>query len=322
MRLKKESLSRAEFVRQRRAQLSAIPQVQPVKRASRAIPPVTARVSGTWYTSTSRIPRNTARKRYEVALSIPGLKIQMPAVPAFHVGWRSVSFIMSLLLGWAIITLWTSPQFKVTEAVVQGNQRISPDEISSFLDLIDQQIFLIAPDLMEHDLHKAFPDLSSISVNVSLPNRVSITVTERQPVIAWQQDGGLTWIDNEGVAFQPRGQVEGLISVIALAAPPKIEESMNDPLDTPSFISTKLVSILQALAPYAPPGIPIIYDPQQGLGWKDNRGWDVFFGQNTEDITLKLRIYQTMVDWLTQRGVHPSLISVAYPNAPFYRLEQ
>ena len=29
-----------------------------------------------------------------------------------------------------------------------------------------------------------------------------------------------------------------------------------------------------------------------------------------------------MVDWLLQRGIRPILINVAYPNAPFYRVEQ
>jgi hypothetical protein len=29
-----------------------------------------------------------------------------------------------------------------------------------------------------------------------------------------------------------------------------------------------------------------------------------------------------MVDWLTQRGIRPVLINVAYPDAPFYRTEQ
>jgi hypothetical protein len=55
------------------------------------------------------------------------------------------------------------------------------------------------------------------------------------------------------------------------------------------------------------------------MGWKDNRGWEVYFGQNSGEMTLKLRIYQALQDDLTKKGITPSLISVAYPDAPFYR---
>ena len=37
---------------------------------------------------------------------------------------------------------------------------------------------------------------------------------------------------------------------------------------------------------------------------------------------VKARVYQAMVDWLTQQGIRPTLINVAYPDAPFYRVEQ
>jgi hypothetical protein len=33
-------------------------------------------------------------------------------------------------------------------------------------------------------------------------------------------------------------------------------------------------------------------------------------------------MYQAIVDNLTQRGISPTMVSVEYPNAPFYRLGQ
>jgi hypothetical protein len=56
------------------------------------------------------------------------------------------------------------------------------------------------------------------------------------------------------------------------------------------------------------------------LGWKDNRGWLVFFGDTSRNINLKLHIYYSLVDDLIGRGIYPEYISMKFPDAPFYRL--
>jgi hypothetical protein len=63
----------------------------------------------------------------------------------------------------------------------------------------------------------------------------------------------------------------------------------------------------------------MVFDRSFGLGWKDSRGWDSFFGATAQDMPLKVRVYQSLVDSLTRRGIIPSFISVMYPDAPFYR---
>jgi hypothetical protein len=37
-------------------------------------------------------------------------------------------------------------------------------------------------------------------------------------------------------------------------------------------------------------------------------------------VALKMRVYESMVDSLTQRGIRPALINVTYPTAPYYRM--
>jgi len=37
---------------------------------------------------------------------------------------------------------------------------------------------------------------------------------------------------------------------------------------------------------------------------------------------MKVTMYQTVVDNLAQRGITPTMVSVEYPNAPYYRLGQ
>jgi hypothetical protein len=71
-----------------------------------------------------------------------------------------------------------------------------------------------------------------------------------------------------------------------------------------------------------PPGVSIIYDSSFGFGWDDPRGWQVYFGTSGTDVELKMRVYESMVASLTERGIQPSLINVTYPTAPYYRLSE
>jgi hypothetical protein len=79
------------------------------------------------------------------------------------------------------------------------------------------------------------------------------------------------------------------------------------------------VQAIITLAPQIPPGAPMIYDPGYGMGWQDPRGWSVFFGQDTQDIEMKKNVYQAITDLLSRQGIQPTLISVAYLDAPFYK---
>ena len=57
-----------------------------------------------------------------------------------------------------------------------------------------------------------------------------------------------------------------------------------------------------------------------GFGWNDPRGWRVYFGTSANDVELKMRVYESMVNSLTQRGIRPAMINVTYPTAPYYRM--
>ncbi len=116
-----------------------------------------------------------------------------------------------------------------------------------------------------------------MKVSISLPNVVAVNVVERKPVVRWEQDGGYTWIAEDGVAFRPRGENARTDPVMAVAAPAL---ASNEPaIRSPRpFISTDMVQALKASGTHVPPGMPILYDPVLGFGWNDPRGWSVYFG--------------------------------------------
>jgi cell division protein FtsQ len=318
----KRELSRAEQVRLRRARQTTQRVGQAVERAHHPSPVVTRRSTGTAGSYISqKHKRQQMERRFNIAIGLPDVRLNTPSIPRLRPGWRLASLFLTLILGGAIYLVWTLPYFRVTEAHVTGNARLNSAEINAVLAVAGQPVFTLLPADLGTRLRLNYPELASAEVKVGFPNQIYVSVVERQPVILWQHGEGYTWVDASGVAFRPRGVVPGLITIVGLATPPAGASVMDDPLSPPSYISRDLVAAIQLLAPNVPVGTQMIYDGQYGLGWTDSRGWRVFFGSEAKNMALKLRVYQSLVDSLTSRGLFPVFINVVHADAPYYRME-
>jgi len=310
------AMTRAEIVRMRREQANVKRMQQAVKEATRPVPVAKA------YVRPVRPAQN--KKRFNIALHMPRLHlrtIQLPEISRPRVGWRLLSFVLVSVFGAMTYFALNRPELRVIGAQVTGNQMLSPADVDSAMSIVGQPVFALIPSQLETRLRIAYPEIASAYVNVSFPNTVSVHLIERKPLIRWEQAGGYTWIADDGVAFRPRGEMIGLISVVAGSAPPAIG-SASDPTSPTPFITLDMVQALKGLAAHVPPGSVILYDSNLGFGWSDPRGWRAYFGSTSSDVELKMRVYESMVNSLTQRGIRPSLINVMYPTAPYYRMSQ
>ena len=320
---RKSETTRAEQVRQRRNERLVKEREQTVKRARTPIKTVTSRTPTVPIKSKPTLVAKPRRK-FNIALGFPEIHLRKPkfklSMPHFRGSWRMVSFVLTLLFGVMIYLALTLPYFTIPAATVLGNNRLSRDEINAVLGVANTSIFTVQPEEIATRLLINYPELASAEVKVYLPNHVFVTVTERQPILLWQQDEGYTWIDETGVAFRPRGAADGLITVNALDIPPAGPPS--DTLAPTPFMQTELVDAIVALASSVPPGSTLTYASDNGLGWVDPRGWGVAFGTGAADMPLKLSMYNSLVESLTSRNLKPEFISVVYPDAPFYRMAE
>lgn len=315
--------SRADLVRTRRRQQAQKRPKQITTIATRSLPPVVSRTDMTIPVQERTTTPNTKR-RFQAAFSMAGFELRMPAIslPSVEVKSRLLSMFLCILLGAGLYLIMTLPEFRVSQAQIIGNQRLSTDEINAVLSTSGQPIFTLMPSDLETRLRLNYPELKSAHITLGLPNSVMVNIVEREPVILWQQDGGITWIDQNGVAFRPRGTAANLIPVAALAAPLAGSPAVNDPLSPLPYLSADMVKAIETLAPSVPAGTSIVYDPKDGLGWTDARGWRVTFGYDAKEMAVKLKVYQSLVDSLTQQGITPVFISVEFANAPYYRMSQ
>jgi len=317
----KREPTRAELVRIRREQ----EHTKHLQRASRvtARPVVVTRARKDITKPVRQPARKNARRRFQIALPhLPRANARSISIPRPQFGWRLLSFILVAVFGSALYFAFNLPELRVAEAKLSGNQILTQAEMNSVLNITGQPIFTLTPSDLETRLRLNYPELASVQVTVALPNLVSVNVTERQPIIRWEQGGGYTWISADGVAFRPRGELVGLIPVVALSAPSVEGSGSADPLTPAPFISAEMVQALKGLVAHVPPGTPILYEKGYGFGWNDPRGWRVHFGTSANDVELKMRVYESMVSSLAQRGIRPALINVMYPSAPYYRMSE
>jgi cell division protein FtsQ len=259
-----------------------------------------------------------SRRRYDVALSVPGAELRLPSIPQIRLGWRLLSALLTMALVGMIYYAMTSPMFEVEELQVNGLQRLTGADIQNVVWLSGEPIYMINPGEVKVELEAAFPELSSVVVQVGLPAEVVVTVEERLPVLAWFDDGQEKWVDAHGYIFPPRGDPGPLAAVEGKLPIPLAGE------DNPSdiILPTRLVESIIKMGARAPQDSRVVFNPEHGLGWYDWRGWDVYFGWDEADFDMKLHVYEVLVSRLEREGVTPGWISVEYLHAPYYRLER
>jgi hypothetical protein len=261
----------------------------------------------------------------------------------FRVGWRLLSFLLVGAFSFAIFTAWQSPDYMVSTVRIEGLQRLSENDVLSVLDIYGLHIFMLEPEGVIQIIHQHFPELRDIHVKLSLPAQVSIRVVERQPMIAWQLKNDLLWIDSEGYLIPARGEVNQMLTIQADALPsyrlkgkddestenvihdkPKFKEDIDDLVffSIPKQIDGNLLTAILQLNAWMPDESVLLYQKKRGIGWADIRGWDVFIGSKLENINDKMLMYETIVRKLEEQGIQPSIVSVEFLHAPYYRLEE
>lgn len=315
-------------------------------------PPVLVRGTLSSQPAGTRQKSGRARRRYHVPLSsVPGAEVRLPALPQVRIGWRLVSFLLVALLGFAIYQIWNSPDFQVVAPEVHGLKRLSKQEVTAVLDVSGQPIFTLDANRLEHELLAAFPEISAAEVDVSLPATVVVSVTERTPVLTWQEAGRTLLVDADGMAFPVRAngpEAPGPVVQALSSPPPLLVAPVQDPLQAsvagvelpgvslPGGTSTgaratalaaqplltpEMVRAILSLAGRAPQDTTLVYEEMRGFGWQDPRGWVVYFGDD-RDVDMKLQVYQSLVDRLLAEEIVPALISVEHVHNPYYRLER
>jgi hypothetical protein len=305
-----------------------------------------ARNPASSFTTKDFKPARKTRRRFDLALNSPGVEMRLPAIPQIHIGWRLLSFFLLAGFAYGLFTLWKSAQFQVEGAQIVGLQRITSEAVNTVLGISGEPVFMMDAANMEQIVLDEFQEFSAAEAEVSLPNSVVITVTERVPVLIWIQDERTNLVDEDGTTFPLRVENESLPlpaveaeinppapptqqhsdpeseagSTLELAALSALEGT--DVLEGSSsrpLLTREMVTAVLLMAENAPSEAVLTYTAEHGLVWQDKRGWKVYFGA-PEDMEMKLKVYRAILDHLKSQDTRPELISVEFLSAPYYRI--
>jgi hypothetical protein len=100
-----------------------------------------------------------------------------------------------------------------------------------------------------------------------------------------------------------------------------IERKQNPltPEETINIVDPKVLSAALELGSKMPSGAGLFYDQISGMGWQDSRGWKVFFGLDLENFEFQQVEYQTIVNYLSENGITPTMINVEHVDAPVFK---
>jgi cell division protein FtsQ len=256
------------------------------------------------------------RRRRDLALFPDlGVEVRLPSLPSVRLGRRALG--AALLGGWLFVvhSAWAAPAFRVNEVEILGTELMRPEHVRSIAGVTGDRVFSVDPADIEGRL-EAYAEVADAQVRVRWPNKVEIRVSERQPVLAWDDGGRVWWLSRAGVAYLAREQRDGMALVISPEPALTIAEDPMAPAVNP-----ELVSLAVNLSTVFPSVGPLAYDPIHGLGFQDPRGWIAYFGKGG-DFALKVRMYETIAESLAGQEGGVALISVEDLFAPYYRYKR
>lgn len=256
--------------------------------------------------------RRGLRRRYDLVLPVEAKTVvRLPSVPVFRFGPRLLSAVLLVATLLAIQRLVVSPVFHVASVEVIGQRMLSASQIRSIARSEGRPVFLVDPAGAAGRL-TAMPEIASARVRVHWPNRVTIQIEERHPLVAWNDGGRTWWVSPDGLAFLEHGEWPGLVKV--QADEPVLRIGL-DPLQP--VIEPELLWAAAALSAQVPEVDVLRFHPEHGLGFKDPQGWTAFFGDGG-DMVAKMRLYRTVAAHLLQKSFRPAWVSVEDPAAPYY----
>lgn len=224
---------------------------------------------------------------------------------------RMLSAIILLSLAVVLVMIFQSDTFYVHHIEVGGLTYLTAEEVFGLSDVTNLHLFWVDPTEVREGVLRS-PSVADADVSVAWPpHGVQIEVRERAPAVIWEQAGVRTWIDVRGRVMQQRIDLEGLLLISV--------EGSDMPVGPNVVIPQDVVDGALQLHTLLPTLEALIYDPVEGLGYQDPRGWRVWFGAGTA-MPARLNVYNAIVADLEQRDIYPEMIDVGDTNAPYYKV--
>jgi cell division protein FtsQ len=199
-----------------------------------------------------------------------------PAVSARGWLWALVQIAVLAVEIFVVLFLLAQPEFRPRHVEVLGASHLTAAEVTSALDLpSDRNIFFLSEAELAQRL-QALPWVRSATVNLALPNRVSVKVTEWRPSAVLQVGEATYYLNDLGEVLDPAAEA-GSLPVINRPDFGSVRDGQH------AVGSDLLPMLLQLRAGFASAfKISVMsfkLDRREVLTAQTDRGWTIIFGQ-------------------------------------------
>jgi cell division septal protein FtsQ len=284
--------------------------------------PATGRGSSTPQQTRRRRQIKRAMRRFEATLAtLPrfGRGLTIPwAIPRlgltpWHIS-KALSLVVTILVALIIGQIHTSADWFVYRENVQFQDAtyLNPDDLYQASGIDGWNVFWLQPEEVRQRL-VALPYVADATVQVTLPNRVHISLREEQPVALWITQAAQLWLMPDGSALAMHDQ--RATKLLQIVDP--LREAQNVQSNSPAIDPGVLQSAL-ALTQQFPDLVQLRFNHDFGLNFNlpGSSAW-VYWGDGQE-MTKKFTNLAAVQQLISSGQENPQVIDVRY-SQPYIR---
>ena len=237
-----------------------------------------------------------------------GRSLARPHREPVRIPWQL--WVLTLIIAAAVLWLWLDPRWylEATHLEVTGASHETTMAVAHASESLAVHGLWLDPAAITEKVLETAPAVIRIEVVCWIyPAQCTIQVSERTPVLIWQNEQGMAWVDAGGVFFPARTERGDL---------PHVRGPLPEQ-DT-------LPAILEGVAALRRLDVEfetLEYHPRYGLIWSDPHGRRIAFGVGSE-MAARWTIYTSLMAQLETRGVFPLVVDLRFPTAPAYATER
>ena len=229
---------------------------------------------------------------------------------------RWVAAVFALIFGAMTAGYAYLPQFRFSDIRITGMRNVNKDEIIYFTGAKGEPVFTVNPADIRTTLLRHYQEIYDADVTIDFPAEMTISLTERIPVVEWDFGGSKFWIDKDGMVLNESVSREETIHVYADSYPGAPNQQDRD---LPVYFSQDVLKTIITMGSHVPEGKPLIYTYKNGFGWDTDEEWRIFFGKTDNDMDEKLRMQESLTRYFHENEIQPVMVSLEFKDAPYYR---
>jgi len=229
--------------------------------------------------------------------------------------WRRLVYLLAVaaLIAGSVV-LYRSPLLRVQDVQVVGAQNADAQEIAMLAGLKGHSMINLSLAGAKERV-AGMTLVKGVQAERIFPNKVRITITEREPIGYWHNGDRSYVIDREGIVLEGVAPADGGINIA--------ETAPRDALQPGQHVDTDAVLLADMLSREVPArlGLSISafqFSPALGLQLSTDAGYQVIFG-DSQNAAYKLNLWQALEEQIGRRYMSGRTLDLRFGDRPSLR---